>query len=62
MLRSLRSGFTGMMDENILLDELPGGSKTQAARRTTETREEENNESEFIAMRSSSVPDIARSA
>jgi hypothetical protein len=29
-----------MTDENILLDELPGGSKTQAARCTTETREE----------------------
>jgi hypothetical protein len=62
MLRSLRR----TLDENdILLDELPGGSK-DAGRRAQDAqqrREKRTNESAFIiAMRSSSVPDIARSA
>jgi len=51
------------MNEKEFLDELPGGSKTQAARRKTQdaNRDEREHEIRIIAMtRSSSVLDIAR--
>jgi hypothetical protein len=59
-----------VLDENDMLDELPGGSKDagRMARDATPRREkrEERRENErisiSIAMRSSSVPGIARSA
>jgi hypothetical protein len=56
-----------VLDENDMLDELPGGSKDagRMARDATPRREKRGENERIsisIAMRSSSVPGIARSA
>jgi hypothetical protein len=62
MLRSLRTAFPHDGRENNMLDELPGGSKDAGRRAQDAQQRREKERIRIIAMRSSSVLDIARSA
>jgi len=63
MLRSLRTALPHDGRENNILDELPGGSKDAGRRRAQDAQQRREKERiRTIAMRSSSVLDIARSA
>jgi len=62
MLRSLRTAFPHDGRENNMLDELPGGSKDAGRRAQDAQQRREKERIRTIAMGSSSVLDIARSA